>query len=79
MLAAEPPPGESDEWTEDQDAMMDTDKCFMVKKWKGRKTDKSSIGRLKEVKNILQELSSEQKETHKEMNDHIAFLGGKIL
>ena len=64
-LTREPRPEERDKWTEDPEALMDTNKCFMVTKSKGCKTV---------MKNILQELSSEQKETHKEKNDCIAFL-----
>ena len=62
--------------TEDPEALVNEDKCFLTKRSKGPTKDKPPGKQMEQVKTILKNLSlKQQKESEKrELNDRIAFL-----
>ena len=67
--------------TEDPEALINMDKCFLTRRSKSLVEKKSSDKQMEEVKAILKTLSNEQKKEarEKEYNDRVAFLqSGRI-
>ena len=62
-----------EEWTEDPEALVDLDRCFMVRKHKPPEPKWARNVQLEEVRAILKELSAEQRGGSKE-DDKAAFL-----
>ena len=62
-----------EEWTEDPEALVDLDRCYMVRKHKPPETKGDKNVQLEAVRAILKELSAEQRGGNKE-DDKAAFL-----